>query len=313
VKIAFLVYDSRSGSTLLSREITASLGDVFVTPEIGFDSLFSMGDSGLAKNGWAIALRCLYESHDFTNFDVPYDRALWIVNNDGQPLSLSQGVRALIKEFSACHNYSEAAWVIIKNGSHLRWWREMHQFFGDDLYLLYIVRDPRAVISSKLRTARPYHPGEVMAWGGVVPAAIRWRIYANSINSVKEKNIKICELRYEDLVQDRERELNRISKFMSIPQSGSKGIYSVPETEKLIHKLVESHLLDADRIDAWRSQLSILNQYRVEAICRAEMVQYNYTCMESRVVKKWAACLLEMPSICYKVVRHTVRTKLRKM
>ena len=49
MKLVFLVYDSRSGSTLLSREIAAQFPDVYVSPEIRFDDLFGR-DAGWWKH-----------------------------------------------------------------------------------------------------------------------------------------------------------------------------------------------------------------------------------------------------------------------
>lgn len=304
MKIAFLIYDSRSGSTLFSREFSARFERVFVTPEIGFDRLFARGEGWLARLGWEKVLRTLYSGHEFRNFDVPYERALSLVK--GQ--SLADGVRILIAEFARQHKREDAQWVVVKNGRHIRYWKKMKGLFGDDLFFLHVVRDPRAVINSKLRTRRPYHPEEVMAWGGVAPAAVRWKSYVNSIGDANANGVKTAELRYEDLINDVSGTLHRLAGLLGIFHGGGRWNYQIPDAERSIHGLVLAKGIDNRRAEAWMSELSSWDRCRIEAICSPEMVRLGYHQTEkSADLKKIVACVSELPSIALKVFRHYLR------
>jgi len=307
MKIAFLVYDSRSGSTLLSREISERFKDVYVTPEIGFDKLLNIGERGLAKLGWAAVLRALYQGHEFTNFDLPYETALKMVMTRDGALGLVEGIKTLVAEFARCHNRADAKVVIVKNGSHTRHWKIMHKLFGDELSFIHIIRDPRAVINSKLRTIRPYHPEESMAWGGCLPAAIRWKSYVNGIDRARAKGVRTHEMRYEDLVTNVSGSLKFLEMFLGLPQGGSESSYEIPKSEQNIHKLVLAKGIVNARAEAWLTELTIWDRYRIETLCGTEMERLGYgDISKAGYLKKIVVCIFELPGIVLKITRHAL-------
>lgn len=277
--LAFLVYDSRSGSTLLSREVVAHLEGVFVTPEIGFDELFILGEEGLSRLGWSEVLRRLYAGHEFRNFHLDQKDALGLVQPEGtKPLSLADGIYALLAEFARYHDKFEPTWLVVKNGSHIRHWRSMMRAFGAGLTIIHVVRDPRAVINSKLRTPRPYCPQEVMAWGGPLLASVRWRRYVRQILCARQQGVHIHEIRYEDMLAKPERIMFGLAQFLGVKlrQVPETRTYSIPQAERSIHQKVLAPGIDERRWKAWTDELSSFDRFQIESICGQDMMRVGY-------------------------------------
>lgn len=308
VKIAFLVYDSRSGSTLLSRELTAAFDNILVTQEIGFDTIFSGGEEALIRHGWPKVLRQLYNGNEFLNFGVSYDSALRLFRDMDRQPGVYEGIHMLLRAYAELQGRADVDWVIVKNGSHIRYWRQILQYFGGESLFLHIVRDPRAVINSKLKTVRPYHQGEVMAWGGVVPAALRWKSYVNSMYAAGTQGARVCHIRYEDLIVNVSDMMNAVSGLLQASPAGSKGTYAIPEAEQAIHKLAIEEGIVAYRSQAWLKELSRIDRLRIEFVCSKEMAKMEYAKTEDiGFLKGLALCLMEIPSIIFKFMRHACR------
>ena len=278
-RLAFLVYDSRSGSTLLSREIRGFLEGVCVTPEIGFDELFRVGEPGLQKYGWPELLRRLYSGHEFINFRISQKRALQLLcPDDGQVVGLVEGIRRLLDAYCGEYFGSECNWIVVKNGTHIRYWRTMHRLFGDELVLLHIVRDPRAVINSKLKTPRPYQPEEMMAWGGALLASLRWRNYVREVEGAQQEGVRIYQLRYEDLIKAPRENMERLATFLGVKirMKADAQRYFIPSAEKEIHKEVMKPGINIRRQEAWIEELPKHDRFQIEALCYRDMKRFGY-------------------------------------
>jgi hypothetical protein len=277
--VGFLVYDSRSGSTLLAREMTARLDGVFVTPEIGFDGLLAMRESELIRLGWPAVLGRLYDGYEFRHFDLPFEVAASLLHDaSGTPLGRAQAVRVLLAAYVARLADPGTRCVIVKNGSHLRHWRALQALFGGALRLIHITRDPRAVINSKLRTQRPYRPAESMAWGGPLLAAVRWRRYVEQAQRARRGGVAIHTLRYEDLLATPDSVIDGIARFLGAPvrAAASGSAYGVPERERSIHRRIAAPGFDSARETAWQRELSGPDRFQIETLCASAMSGLGY-------------------------------------
>jgi len=308
--IGFLVYDSRSGSTLLAREMTAHLEGVFVTPEIGFDSLLALSESELARLGWPAVLRRLYRGYDFRNFDLPPELAVSLVHDaKGDPLRAAEAIRALLGAYTIKHAGPNTRWVVVKNGSHLRYWRVLQKLFGNTLRLIHITRDPRAVINSKLRTPRPYRTQEVMAWGGPLLAALRWRRYMDQTRQAALSGLAVHTLRYEDLLAGPHTVMTAIGQFLGVSTrlAPTSNTYAVPKRERTIHVRVATQGFDTAREIAWRRELSRCDQFQIETLCGSAMSRLGYrTQSTSGALHTAAAWCLGLPRAIIGTLRHAL-------
>jgi sulfotransferase family protein len=268
--LVFLVYDSRSGSTLLSREIAAQFPDAYVSPEIRFDALF-----GRPAAWWRHAgdgrVRQLLEAGR-----VP--QKLELADADVGQLSDARGIRplieALVSRAAAREGRSAPAVAVIKSGRHLRAARRILADIPDARFV-FVVRDPRAAIASKLVTDRPYVPGQKMAWAGPFAAALQWRWYGRLARELA-RAAPVHSVPYEALLADPAGVLEALARFLSIRRALGGARYRVPDAERAIHGRVLAGGVDASRAAAWRSELSREDQTVIEILCGSEMRRWGY-------------------------------------
>jgi hypothetical protein len=271
MKLVFLVYDSRSGSTLLSREIATHFPDVHVTPEIRFDPLL-----GRPPRWWQTAgperIQEILES-------VRVPQKLEVAPAEVRRIaSDARDVRGLIEALVAasCSRDRGAApaQAVIKSGRHLRAWRRILADVPDARFL-FIVRDPRAAIASKLATERPYRTGQKMAWAGSFAAAVQWRWYSRLARSVGRRSPLHCVV-YETLLERHAEVLAGLSGFFESPVGAGALDYRIPPAEHAIHARALAGGVDAGRASAWRAELAPDDQAVIELVCGGEMRRWGY-------------------------------------
>jgi Sulfotransferase family len=271
MRLVFLVYDSRSGSTLLSREIAAQFPDVYVSPEIRFDALFGR-DAGWWKDA--------ADGRVFRRLEAGrIAEKLGLARDELQRLSsAARGVRPLIEDLvvraAALDGRNPPDVAVIKSGRHLR---AARRIFADipDARFLYLVRDPRAAIASKLVTERPYLPGQKMAWAGVGAAALQWCWYGRLARRLA-RSWPLLALKYESLLKDAAGTSEALAKFLGSRLGTGGARYRVPEAERAIHERAIADGLDLSRASAWRAQISPGDQAVIESVCGREMRRWGY-------------------------------------
>lgn len=307
-QIIFLVYDSRSGSTLIASRISLAIRDVRVTPELGFDTILARTSCLFDRQLIPELTARLYSSGDLRNLGISKE------NLDAELLQLDFPVsaRVLIEKIVALwclqSGVMPGSVVLVKNGSHIRHWRRIKATFGDDTRFIHIFRDPRAVINSKLRTRRPYYPHETMAWGGTLLSALRWRLYSQSMRKASSSGVAVLDLRYEDFITSVESELFRVATYCGRKLTGiSKGqnSYEIPEQERHIHPLVDADKINSGRARIWQEQLARRDRTIVEATCAPEMLRRGYR-LSGRFEwwRRFAIFMTAWPEAAGRISRH---------
>ena len=271
MNLVFLVYDSRSGSTLLSREIAAQFPDAYVSPEIRFDALLARDAEWWRHAGDGRVRRLLDAGRVPQKLELP--------DADVERLAAeARGIRPLIEGLvaraAAQLGRGVPAIAVIKSGRHLRAARRILAEIPDARFV-YVVRDPRAAIGSKLVTDRPYVPGQKMAWAGPFAAALQWRWYGRLARHLANV-APVHTLRYEALLADPVGVLDGLARFLAVPRAPGGARYRVPAAEQGIHARVLAEGLDASRAAAWRSELSREDQTVIEVLCGREMRRWGY-------------------------------------
>lgn len=277
LNICFMIYDSRSGSTLLARKLSEELEDVAVTPEIGFDSLFSRSEDSFSHKSALEVVRDLYRSGDFRNIGIEQtdmEAAVMSMQELITPAELVQTALGLWGTATKSH----ASRVVVKNGTHAKYWRSILRAWPGTASAIFVFRDPRAVVNSKLRTVRPYHSHEVMAWGGALLAAWRWRKYSELMRQAAGAGVRVLDVQYEALLASPRVEMARVAEFIGtgIAENPATGKYNIPAAERDIHTLVTSGEIRAERSEAWMQELSWFDRAVIESACRTEMVFRGY-------------------------------------
>jgi len=306
LNIVFMIYDSRSGSTLLARKLTEEVKGVAVTPEIGFDSLLRLHQDVLSRDGALHVVRELFKSGDYRNIGVEQAALEAALMDLPEPLTTLALIQLSLGMWHKATGQT-ATNIIVKNGTHAKYWRDILRIWQEAGRVIYVYRDPRAVINSKLRTPRPYHDYEVMAWGGAMLAAWRWKRYSNLMRDAEEAGLKTLNVQYEQFLANPALELARVSSFLAInaESSQSAGNYSIPLAELKIHKLVSGGAIKAERGEAWRRELSSFDCNAIESVCQAEMSRRGYVPL--RTLGKPASFLVLLAALSgsmLKIARH---------
>jgi hypothetical protein len=316
-RFVFLVSDSRSGSTLLARELTSRVADIIVTTELNFDPVFA-ARWRRGRSPQQIAHQVAAQPN-FRIEDAPDADQAWAQGLAGQPDSYARLFEGLMQRWVLGHwPDMRPDCVVIKNGSHARFAAEIHAVLGERVKFIFLVRDPRSVVASKLRTRRPYAPWEVMAWGGSLIAAFRWRSYAHNMARAKARGADVFEVRYEELISDPAGVIAALARHCGCTLrdiAQPHGTYRVPEAEQDIHTMAASEEISASRISEWASALRVRDRHIVEAVCGSEMRNRGYApTTDGNIVKRALICASAVPQSAWLVLTHfgnTARSKYR--
>ncbi len=263
-RIGFLVYDSRSGSTLLSS-ILNTHPEILVTFELEYI---------------LIALR-KYKEHK----KIAFDQELFeIVNNDKRLKEWPMDFEEILKLKKKCsfdinsftnillqkyadHLNRKPKIILIKQGSLIFHLEDLWKFFPE-APIIHIYRDGRAVFASKKRTIN-IDTGLPMQ-KDLEKAAWRWKRIQNL--ALKYKNHEnFFEVKYEDLVLDPFSVQKKIWYFLNVNTNPSYLLsiedyaQKLPTSQKTIHPLVGKKCMPA-KIYSWKKELSIFEIFRYEKI-----------------------------------------------
>ena len=278
--IAWLTYDSRSGSTSLSRRLNETDGRLWVTPEIGFDTVIRWeGDRG--PGALAAMAAASASAGDWVNLgldacgiDDAVAEAAAVPGADRRAAL----VEALLVRAARARGAEAATHFLVKNGTHLRIVPQLREAFGGSARMVFLARDPRAVAESKLRTRRPYRPWETFAWGGALHAAVRWRNYARLAQAASAGWPGMLMVRFEDFAHDPAAGSRTILAHLGLDAAHATAprAYAVPGAERGIHARAAAGRFDAASLEEWRSRLPSDAQAVVERVCAGEMRALGY-------------------------------------
>lgn len=276
-KIFFLIYVSRSGSTLLSR-LLDEYSDTGVTIESRFMTNLLIMKPWFEKKGNIEELfHRLERSGKFSNFNIKFEDFLAFY--DGKK-KISSVAEAILGSYFAKEKPESLAWVVkdSTNGHY------MDQILHEMPYakFIHIVRDGRAVLNSWLTTIDPYTK-KPMSFD-TLNTARSWKKLMIAVDTFKGKHPEsIFELRYEDLVTNAEEEISKIRDYMGI-KSEEKTVKKnravnyfdkLPEPEKGIHRFVNSDL-EISRLNVWEKKLSVPDRRLFEYIAGAVLIKKGY-------------------------------------
>jgi hypothetical protein len=311
-RIAFLVYDARSGSTLLSDMLTRRLAGVYVTPEIAFIRLLKLGGRDNRMLGRTRVAQGIVSENLLRNLGIDAGELRRIVAELPEPITVSTLVRRILDAHVAQAIGGAPDCIVVKHGLHVRVCPEIAAAFGSEARFVHIYRDPRAVVSSKLRTVRPYMQQEALAWYGPLVGAWRWKDYSVRMRRAAESGVPVIDVPYEALLLEPEAQLRRIADFLGVPMRELHDVpdanYRIPHAERSIHALVQSGRVHRERADAWESELSARDLRTIEAVASAEMAVRGY--VASQQISRFGRTLVilaGLPSAAWASLVHAWR------
>lgn len=304
-RIGFLVYASRSGSTLLSQSIVEHMVGVHVTSELKFDGLFELSPQRLRALSHADLVERVTRKGSLRNLHADTDQIASALDD------AERDHRSILETLLNIHLTNSTddppSLVLIKQGVHTFHWRRIRSTIPGALFL-FVRRDPRAVVSSKLRTPRPYYPREVMAWAGAALDAWHWCRYEHAMASAQASGVAVFSLRYEDLLEQPSIHLGALAERLDVrfdPQGNAGVGYVVPDAERSIHQLVDSGQFVLSRRDAWRSELTARELAEIESVAAGWMVRSGYRPVRSRsTIARLVRIGWAVPDAALRILRH---------
>jgi len=278
-QIGFLIYDSRSGSTLLASLLNEH-PDVAVSFEAEFlisamehhhktgffpegQTLYEMLKTDKRLSEWGIDISQLYQ----------------------ECISLYQ--KATVKNFLKTvfshlkrHDTSkkDACLFIIKQGL-LTGYLDSLSCLYPDAYIIHIYRDGRAVYASKKKNKNI--DSNLPMSSDPVKSARRWMKIQDKIGAMT-KAMNICEICYEDLIINRERQLELIWAHLKLDaarylskKSEISYATNLPDNQRKIHPLLGKPL-DQSRITAWQSTLPLIEIWKYERVAHRALKARQY-------------------------------------
>lgn len=275
--VFFLIYVSRSGSTLLAR-LLDEYSDTGVTIESRFmmDLLFLK--HWFEKKGDIEELfRRLERSGKFSNFNIKFEDLMTFY--DGKK-KISSVAEAILESYFAREKAESCVWVVKDsiNGYYMK------QILNEMPYakFIHIVRDGRAVLNSWLTTIDPYTK-KPMSFD-TLNTARSWKKLLVSVDKFKEEHPEsIIEIRYEDLITNTAGEIGKIRMYLGLTcqdtntkKAGTGNYYDkLPKPEKEIHGMVKGSP-ELSRLYAWEKDLPIEDRKLFEYIAGDMLIKKGY-------------------------------------
>ncbi len=276
MRVAFLTYAPRSGSTHLASMISTELPSLLVMPEFRLpEFLMVLGDQGVSRMGTRRLFGLLMSDAQLrTNLGLSAETLRQIadrVSGDGVAAALTEVIKAYAPSFDEGRDQ-----VLLKLGRSLALDAVVERTFPGAKYI-HCYRDGRGVVNSLLHTQKVYSRAETMGRDDSLWSARLWRQHME-IARLAPANAegRVLHVRYERLVSDPAEVLDGVGTFLeqaARPQAARQ--FSVGTTESSIHPLVGGAGVSSRR-DAWRSELGRRDAVVVEWMARRELSKWGY-------------------------------------
>jgi hypothetical protein len=244
MRIGFLVYENRSGSTFLASHLDRIEG-VVVLPETDFVRL-AMAElpRGATELSASAAQQALRRDDKLSSLvDVPL-----ICSSLQHRITVAELLKRVAIGYLRQSDLPDAETVIVK-GNVLDYMATL-QGSVERTFFLGVVRDGRAVYASQRRTPSLY--GNRVMNDNPISSALSWARKTSQMRSTTACHV----IRYEDLIDDPLSAVESATSFMGMVRplaaTNSGYFHRLPESHKSIHSLVSSEVGRLERISAWR-------------------------------------------------------------
>lgn len=252
MKIGFLIYDSRSGSTFLSKKLH-EFDDIYVSAESAFASriIDSNLDFNIVSTDYILSF--LYKEEHFVELNLDRDKLYSKIgslknNNNCNYKTVINAIIELIGE------NSNSDWLIIKHPifDHLN---TIIDFFPECKFI-HIVRDPRGVHNSKSKSINL--EGKLFS-NNSFKTSLKYNYKLSKAFSFEKIHPdKIYHIKYEELLNNTTLSLNNCLEFLGCSNSKSKNkSYSedIGDRQKHLHTNVNSKAISKKSSD-WKEELN---------------------------------------------------------
>jgi len=270
MRTIFLLYVSRSGSTLLAQLLERHAVDLLALPEFQLPERMLL-EGGTRALPTARVAQLVERDAQWENLGLPADRFTERLRERSE-WRLPEILELVAGELSP---EAPPRALLVQRGlvEHAF---ELQRLFSD-VGFLHVVRDPRAVTSSLLRAIGPYS-NQNLGRNDPVYCALAWRSYVHRVQLLARRTPRLVhQVFYEELCRRPEPTLRRVTSELGLDYSATPTSRRrlVGPAERELHPLA-TRPPSAERVDAWREELGPERIAVVETFAGRAMESYGY-------------------------------------
>jgi hypothetical protein len=318
LRIAFLTYLSRSGSTILAR-LLDEYDDICVTTEGEIPlELFGVKSYSpitfYSKDDLELYLNNILGKTRVASWNIPNNQILNLCNEVGFPINGPQLVYFLLYAYKEIY-MPKARLVIYKACPFMPWHiTESKHHFPEALYI-HLIRDPRAVYYSQKKSIDPFKGTPFSR--SPLKTAMEWKRAIRLISDYPEEKVKI--IKYEELVDRPKDLLKKLILFLGV--SPSKDHISeiqfsdrMEKVDKNLHREIDLQP-DSKKAFVWKDRLlineiQIIDHYLNELIA-SQGYEIHYSREKSSNFQLFSIYMNEKKEILYAIFSRIFRVTSR--
>ena len=275
MKYIFIIYLNRSGSTFLSNQLS-KLSEILVCPEaeVLVNVLLKNPDTGLNKKDQKILGSAMENDRKLKHWNLDID------------LSKTDPLSKLDLFFNILNQYRSrtkpgSTLIAFKAVDLINCIEVLHEYGsrkGLDIYFISLTRDPRAIYNSQRQTYVE-HRKKFMNRN---PLAIVYQWNYLVTNSINYKSLtKLVILKYEDLINSLEIELNQLLKFLGIHGEhtfiGLQGDLKarIPKDQLSMHQNI-TNPPKLEKVNQWQTECTLIIQELIQQYTQEGLKQMKY-------------------------------------
>ncbi|WP_158971898.1 sulfotransferase [Chachezhania sediminis] len=273
MRITFLIYCARSGSTFLANRIAENRSNVVVIPEFRLPLLLFWRSEDEIRGLDADGLTALFRRDmQMDNLGLDETRLAALAT-----ALAGQGRREILLAFLDAYRETHGLsgqHFLVKN-AEVVFEEEAVRAVVPEADFLEILRDPRGVVNSMMNTRTVYSYGGPMAGGDPLRAAAAWLKHRRASAAL---SMPLTVIRYEDLMSDPESMDATLDALFGPAGETATATPSgkvVSAKEQSLHKLV-GKAADKGRNEAWKDAIPARTGMALEAVLGATMTEAGY-------------------------------------
>ncbi len=280
-KLAFLLYDNRSGSTLLSALLSERAG-VAVSHETDLVPAVLEIPAGRGVLDVADLVEYLYAETRFAELDLHRKAVEAALRAQDDTVSREVALQTLVRHYFETHAPEAEVWIV--KGPRLHYHLDVLATAFPEATVLHLVRDGRAVFRSK-RTTPSGHALRTGERGvmdaDLVRAAQNWQRKLDLVEAFG--GLTVHTTRYEDVVHAKEASLRRILETLGVSgagriRSGSRADFvdgQIGGTYHTLHENVAGEMKPS-QVSQWQEDLTPAEIEAYEGLAGGALDRYGY-------------------------------------
>jgi hypothetical protein len=317
LKLIFLTYINRSGSTYLSQMLSSS-EEILVCPEAEILVENFLEDPGKnfirTKTSLKKVIHKLNTDWKFRHWNISREE-LESIFTSSDNFNIFRSILNLYRKKTK----PDASIILFKAERIIYLWNRLSSTkHGDDLlHLVVLVRDPRGVYASQKNTRwpgsdRPFSDNPVYA-------GILWNRYIKEIYRLKKVHSNVTLIRFEEYLRNPELSLKSLSERVQLkinslaPENGD--YYSrIPEDQKQIHENIRSRPI-MEKENEWKGNLNNMEIDLIQNLTERYMYKLGYTAETRRnnFLKIRSIIILESISYYFRYYTEKIIFRINKI